>query len=305
MSDNFEKVNCNLCGNSEYKVIFEPRYDLEKDKDYAAKFRSSGDELLIDQLVACKNCGFLYINPRLKHNIILDAYRNGSDETFVSQVKGREVTFGKCLDGIMRFYPHPGKILDIGTAGGSFLHVAKQRGWDIHGCEPNRWLCEWGKKHYAVDIKPGTIFEQKYPQDFFDVATLWDVLEHTPDPKSVLCECRRVLKKNGLLVVNYPDIGSWIARMMGRRWVFLLSVHLYYFTRQTMVKMLRDSGFSVLKIKPHYQQLALSYIFSRSKAYVGAIGAIGENISRMLSVGDLNIPYWVGQTLVIAKKRET
>ena len=136
------------------------------------------------------------------------------------------------------------------------------------------------------------------------MVTIWDVLEHTPDPKEVLRECRRILKKKGLLVVNYPDIGSWIARIMGRKWVFLLSVHLYYFTRRTMVKMLQDSGFSVLKIKPHYQQLALGYLFSRSKAYVGHVGAIGENISRMLGMGGVNIPYWIGQTLVIAQKEQ-
>lgn len=302
MTDNFEQVNCNLCGSSDYKIIFKARHDLEKDKDYAVKFRSSGDELLIDQLVACKKCGFMYINPRLKPDIILGAYASGEDKTFISQTKGREITFGKFLDTIGKFHPHPGKILDVGTAGGSFLYAAKQRGWDVYGCEPSRWLCDWSKKHYGIDIKPGTIFEQKYQQNFFDVVTLWDVLEHTPDPKEVLRECRGILKKKGLLVVNYPDIGSWIARIMGRKWVFLLSVHLYYFTRRTMVKMLQDSGFSVLKIKPHYQQLALSYIFNRSKAYVGPIGSIGESMSRKLGIWDLNVPYWVGQTLVIAQK---
>ena len=85
---------------------------------------------------------------------------------FISQMKGRENTFGKFLDKIGKFHPQPGKILDVGTAGGSFLHAAKQRGWDVYGCEPNRWLCDWSKKHYGIDIKSGTIFEQKYQQNF-------------------------------------------------------------------------------------------------------------------------------------------
>ena len=46
----------------------------------------------------------------------------------------------------------------------------------------------------------------------FDVVTLWDVIEHTPDPRAVLDRCRELLKPGGLLIVNYPDIGSWIAR---------------------------------------------------------------------------------------------
>ena len=245
----------------------------------------------------------MYINPRLKSDIILDAYASGEDETFISQMKGRENTFGKFLDKIGKFHPQPGKILDVGTAGGSFLHAAKQRGWDVYGCEPNRWLCDWSKNIMVLILNQGRFLSRNISKTF-DVVTIWDVLEHTPDPKEVLREGRRILKKKGLLVVNYPDIGSWIARIMGRKWVFLLSVHLYYFTRRTMVKMLQDSGFSVLKIKPHYQQLALGYLFSRSKAYVGHVGAIGENISRMLGMGGVNIPYWIGQTLVIAQKEQ-
>jgi len=300
--NNFEQVNCNLCGKSEYKVIFKARYDLEKDKDYAVKFRSSGDELLIDQLVRCGNCGFIYINPRLKSEIILDSYAVGDDNVFVSQAKSRENTFKKCLGRIEKFRLFPGKILDIGTAGGSFLYSARQKGWDVYGCEPNRWLCEWGKKHYGIDIFSGTVFEQNYKSDFFDVVTLWDVLEHTPDPKKVLLECRRILKKDGLLVINYPDIGSWIARLMGKKWVFLLSVHLFYFTEKTIKTILNDTGFSTVKLAPHFQELKLGYIFSRSKAQIGIIGSLGEVVTKFLGLSNMNIPYWLGQTLVIAKK---
>ena len=300
---NFEQVACNLCADSNYKVIFPAKYSLEKDKDYALKFRSSGDELLIDQLVECSKCGLIYINPRLRKDIILDAYSKGEDKVFISQAKARELTFKKCLNKIEEFYPQAGKILDIGTAGGSFLYAAKQSGWEVYGCEPNRWLCEWGRRNYGIEIKPGDLFQQNYQQDFFDVVTLWDVLEHTHNPKEVLKECHRILKKNGLLVVNYPDIGSWIARIMGRKWVFLLSVHLYYFTPKTINLLLKSSGFSILKIKPHFQQLTLKYIFSRSKAHSGIIGSMGENISELLGLGNLNVPYWIGQTLVIAKKQ--
>ncbi len=298
----FENVVCDLCGTDQPLVLYSSMRDKQEEVNFNT-FRSSGDEKLKDRLVKCNNCGFIYVSPRLNSSFVMQYYINTVDEAFVSQASGRERTFKNSLKIIEGFWRiKPGKILDIGTAGGSFLHAARQKGWDVYGCEPNRWLCNWSKKHYGIDVNPGTIFQQKYNDGFFDVVTLWDVLEHTPDPKKVLQECRRILKPKGLLVVNYPDMGSWIAKMMGRKWVFLLSVHLYYFTRQTMAKMLKDCGFLVLKIKPHYQQLALSYIFSRSKTYVGPIGAMGENISRMLGMGDLNIPYWAGQTLVIAKK---
>lgn len=297
-----EYVRCNLCGADDYSVVYEARYDLETDKDLAKKFRSSGDEFLIDRVVKCNICGLVYVNPRLKSELIIQGYSVGSDEAFVSQAKGRELTFEKGLSLIHNYRVPPGKLLDIGTAGGSFLYVAKKRSWEVYGCEPNKWMCNWGKKHYGIDIKQGTLFDQKYKSNFFDVVTLWDVLEHTPNPNRVLKECNRILKEKGLIVVNYPDIGSLIAKVMKRKWVFLLSVHLFYFTKKTIRDMLETNGFRIIKIKPHIQTLSLGYLLFRLRKYSPALSKLGQNLALQLKIEHIQIPYWLGQTLVVAEK---
>ncbi len=297
-----ENVVCNICGADDYKVIYPPRYDMAKPEELKQSFRSSGDEILVDQLVRCRQCGLQYLTPRIKQDIIIDAYSEGSDETFISQAEAREKTFEKCLDIIERFASNRGKILDVGTAGGSFLKVAQSRGWQVTGCEPNRWLAEWGKRHYGIDIFPGTIFDMNLPRNNFDVVSLWDVLEHTPDPKKVLQECFRVLKPNGLLVVNYPDISSFVARLMGRKWVFLLSVHLYYFTLPTIKVMLEQAGFQVIKHRKHWQSLQLDYILFRMKPYLPILPDLGRKFAQIIGLRKAHVPYWVGQTLILARK---
>jgi 2-polyprenyl-3-methyl-5-hydroxy-6-metoxy-1,4-benzoquinol methylase len=304
--DRYEAVACNICGGTSFAVVYAARPHPTSEADLAHTFRSSGDERLADQLVSCRTCGLQFVSPRLKPDAILDGYRDGEDEQFVSQTRGRELTFARCLDIIERHRPGGrGHILDIGTAGGSFLKVAADRGWQVDGCEPNRWLCEWANRRYGLGVRPGTVFEQSYPAGSFDVVTLWDVLEHTPDPKRVVEECHRLLKPGGLLVINYPDIGSWVARAMGRSWVFLLSVHLYYFTRSTMSRLLADCGFEVRLLRPHYQWLAAGYVAMRASAYVGVIGRVAERGLRGIGMGETQIPYWMGQTLVIAARRVT
>jgi 2-polyprenyl-3-methyl-5-hydroxy-6-metoxy-1,4-benzoquinol methylase len=300
-TDMLEHVDCNLCGSNDYEVVYEPDYDKANPDNIVETFRSSGDEVLIDQLVRCKKCGFQYLNPRLRQDLILEGYSGGADETFVSQIEGRERTFAKCLDLIESHIPQKGKILDIGTAGGSFLGVASQRGWDVTGCEPSRWLAEWGSKHYNITVKPGTVFDMDFKDSSFDVVTLWDVLEHTPDPKAVLQESRRMLKPDGILVVNYPDIGSSIAKLMGRKWVFLLSVHLYYFTLGTIREMLKKTGFDIVREKKHWQILELGYILFRMQAYVSGPAKLGSKIIKAIGMEKAQIPYWMGQALVIAK----
>ncbi len=297
-----ERAPCNLCGSDDFEVVYPPRYEQAKPDEILNTFRSSGDEVLLDQLVRCKNCGLQYLNPRLKADVVLEGYGAGSDETFISQAAGRERTFAKSLKFIEKFRSQRGRLLDVGTAGGSFLAVAKQTGWEAAGCEPNRWLCEWGNKQYGLKIVPGTIFDMKLPDAAFDVVTLWDVLEHTPDPKAVLKECARVLKPGGLLVVNYPDIYSSIARLMGRRWVFLLSVHLYYFTSETLKAMLSQVGFRQLARRTHWQTLELGYILFRMGTYLGGLARLLGRVVKALRLSTLQIPYWMGQMLVIAEK---
>ncbi len=299
----FETVHCNICGKNDYTVIYEAQPEKEKDKDLKEKFRASGDESLVDQVVKCNNCGLVYINPRLKEELIVEGYSEGSDENFVSQADAREATFTSSLKEIEKQRPQKGKILDIGTAGGSFLAAAKKRGWEVSGCEPNKWMAAWGKKNYGIDIKPGTLFDQKFKTETFDVVTLWDVIEHTGDPSKVLKECNRILKKDGLLVINYPDFGSWIAKGTKRKWAFLLSVHLYYFTPETIKKILEKCGYEMIKLKPHFQKLELGYLLFRMQAYNSFISKIGGKIAKGLHMDKLRIPYWLGQTFVVAKKK--
>ncbi|MGK7875789.1 MAG: class I SAM-dependent methyltransferase [Xenococcaceae cyanobacterium] len=299
-----ETVPCNLCGADDYEVVYPPRYDEAKPDDIINTFRASGDEILIDQLVRCRNCGFQYLNPRLRQDLVLESYSQGTDKTFVSQVAAREGTFAKCLDTIERIVPQRGRILDVGTAGGSFLGVAKQRGWQVAGCELNHWLSDWGSKHYGISIYGGTLFDMKLEDASFDVVTLWDVLEHTSDAKAVLKECNRILKPGGILVINYPDINSLVGQLMGRKWVFLLSVHLYYFTLETIQKMLEMTGFQVVKHQRHWQSLELGYIFLRMKPYIPWASNLGTKVTKALHLGQAQVPYWMGQMLVLARRAD-
>ncbi len=305
-----EYVDCNLCGSDDYTIIY--RGKPEDAVDLTKVYKAAGDDVNTEQIVKCNQCGLLYVNPRIKGDLIVEGYASGPDKNFVSQAHGRELTSKRTLDYVERFVlptskknkkAKKGKILDIGTAGGSFLHVAKESGWDVAGVEPNAWMVEWGNKHYKLNTKAGTIHTVHFPSNQFDVVTLWDVLEHVPDPGAELQEINRILKKGGYLVVNYPDIGSWIARIMRSKWMFLLNVHLWYFTPDTITKLLQKHGYKVVKIRPHFQSLSLGYLVFRMRAYSKVLHKAFTPLTKAFRMENVQIPYWLGQTLVIAKKR--
>lgn len=297
-----EHVTCVLCGADDYDVVYAAQYEREKDIDLVEKFRASGDELLIDQLVRCRKCGFQYVNPRLRGDLILSGYAQGEDPTYVSQLKARERTFASSLAEIERAAGSKGKLLDIGTAAGAFVAAARERGWDAEGCEPNHWMADWGSRHYGIRIRKGDLLEQTYEPGSFDVITLWDVIEHTTDPAAVLERCRTLLRPGGVLVVNYPDIGSWIARVLGRRWLFLTSVHLHYFDRRTIRLMLEKAGYRVEAMRPHVQRLELDYILFRGAALSRTLSNVTRSAAGLFRLGRAQVPYWLGQTFVLGRK---
>lgn len=299
ISGSFEQVSCNLCGKDDYCVRVRPtkeNYDPQK------VFSASGGIMGTQQIVRCRHCGLMYVNPRVKADQVLSAYGEAVDELYLSQADGRKQTFARSFQLIERYANAPGKILDVGAAGGFFLQVAKEKGWDPYGVEPSRWMAEWGNNQFSVNIKPGVLNDAKYPDSFFDVITMWDVLEHTSDPLAELAEARRVLKPGGIIIINFPDVGSWPARIAGSRWWFFLSVHLYYFTSATLGKMLIKNGFTPLAFRQHWQQLNLEHLTKMVGLYSKPVSEMGLRIIRALHMTQWQIPYYAGQTNVIARK---
>jgi SAM-dependent methyltransferase len=284
-------------------VVVKSRRDPSVPIDVQTVFRSSGDEPLQDQMVRCKGCGLLYVRPRLTWDLILAGYKGGTDENFVSQVAFRELTFSRCLDRIEKAAKPPGKrVLDVGAAGGSFLAEARKRGYEPLGCEPSTWMCGFAKQRYGLDLVAGTIFDMDVPKGSVHLLTLWDVLEHTPDPKAVLQRCHELLAPGGLLVVSVPDSGSLAAKLLGSRWPFLLTVHLYYFERPTLGGLMKRCGFQPLKFQPHLQTLEMGYVAFRAAPYLGPLGKLLTGTVKAIGMDKLPFHYWVGQTMAVARK---
>ena len=109
----------------------------------------------------------------MKQHIWWRLYRRGR-WLYVSQEEGRLKTFSQGIKLVETYAPNKGKILDVGCAAGFFLNVAKHNGWETYGVEPSRWMSDWGNQRFNLNIKNGTLREAAFPDNFFDVVTMWD-----------------------------------------------------------------------------------------------------------------------------------
>lgn len=306
ISDLFETISCPLCGCSQFKVIYPSKYPARIMKDDLLQiYRSSSDQKLLDQMVSCTSCSLAYLNPRINSDIILESYSTAIDPTFVKQNKMRIRTFNKELRQIIKHYgiqvSKKRTILDIGCAGGAFLKAADDLGFNVVGIEPSTWLCEYGKNNYGLDLRPGVLSDYEFDTASFDIISLWDVIEHLAQPQKVLTKAYTLLKDDGFLIINFPDYNSLASRLLGRRWPFLLSVHLIYYSPQTIEKQLEQCGFQLIELKPYWQELELGYILRRASHYFKLFGVL-ENIIGCIGLSHCSMKYHMGQTRVIAKK---
>jgi SAM-dependent methyltransferase len=157
------------------------------------------------------------------------------------QLKSR---YYRCLGDIRKFKEN-GKLLDVGCSLGFFLDAARENGFDAYGVEPVESAAAFARTTLHLNVVSGTLEQAKYPDKFFDVICLFDVLEHIPAPLDILGEVRRILKDDGLLVVQCPNLKSNMATLTGQHWRWLLlPQHLYHFTPETLTALLHRGEFT-------------------------------------------------------------
>ena len=301
----FEYVPCNLCGAVDTDILYDADVQRipKRRNDLISIYSSSSNRICYEQVLRCRKCGLIYLSPRPKRQIIIHSYSCAEDTKYISQEKERQLTFKRCLKTIKHLCSE-GSLLDIGAACGIFVKTAVDAGYKAIGVEPSVWMCEFAKKQYNVTILPTVVEDAKFKDSSFDIVTMWDVLEHVPDPMCTLKEVKRILKPGGILVINYPRIDDPLAKIFGRHWWFLLSIHLFYFTHKTLSSYLEYVGFEPILHKMYIQTLAYGYLVERLKAYSPGLAKIAQVPYVIPEFRRLLIPYFASQYLMVAKRRK-
>ena len=264
---------CNLCGSDKYSILFKTYFgdiSLEK-RSYQITDNSTTVPI---RIVRCNNCGLLYANPRPAVRKLITNYINMVDTCYVDEEVGRRLS-AKAILSQLRKMKVKGRLLDIGCATGFLLDEARKDGWEVHGVELSSWAVDYIKNKLSIDtIFHGVLKNANYPGNYFDVVILKDAIEHLTDPKGILIEIRRILKPNGILCVNTPNIDSFVSKALKARWWGIKQAHLYYFSRKTLCRMLDISGFLPVRIRSHPRTFTTKYWIEKFRDYNETLYAI-------------------------------
>jgi SAM-dependent methyltransferase len=168
---------------------------------------------------------------------------------------GREASLryqGRLVAQVERFWQERrGRLLDVGCGAGYFLDAARAAGWDVRGVELSPAAARVGREQLRLDIFQGTLAEAGFPDGWFDVVTLFEVVEHLRDPGAVLAEAQRIPKPGGLLAVQVPNDLAAFRSSLSRpdnRWWVIPPLHLFYFTDRALRRWLEALSMDVLSL---------------------------------------------------------
>ncbi|MBI5873612.1 MAG: class I SAM-dependent methyltransferase [Candidatus Omnitrophica bacterium] len=241
-------MNCRLCKNTEATKIFSATN---------MHGRHLWDASQHFDVTRCLSCGAVYID-----NLSIDDdyyrkyypacyYDEGKISGFLGFVLGAltHISLKSKERTILRYLnDRPGKsfkILDIGCGQGDFLESLNKNKFEKFGIEINKKAyqeCLKKKLHvYDQDLK-----KADFKDDFFDVITLWHVVEHLMDPVETLIAAKRILKKDGILVIATPNTDSLGFKLGKKLWFHLDAPrHLTLFGRQSIKFLANAAGLKV------------------------------------------------------------
>lgn len=137
-----------------------------------------------------------------------------------------------------------GLLFDVGAAGGAFLVEARRRGWRVAGVEPMPGAAAHARNELGIDVATGVAEDLAISPASLDAVTMWHVLEHIPEPLTLLERLREWLRPDGVVAIEVPNGGSPAARRLGPEWPSAEpDVHVSQFTPDALRRLLERAGF--------------------------------------------------------------
>lgn len=286
---------CDTCGHTAFTVRFPSTLDRGLDDSDFTVFGELGQ---YPQIVRCNNCGLNYANPRDDGSALAQKYSGMSVAEYLVAEKSRLQITERDARVVERLAGPSGRVLDIGCSAGLFLRSLSE-GWSKYGIEPSKAAATEARKRVpSGEIVNATLDTAHLTAQTFDLITMWDVIEHVDGPKAALQTVRSMLAPGGHLVMVTPDIGSLMARAMGRRWPHLIRGHLYYYDTKTVRQLAQAAGLRVISVSRYTRFFRLSYVLRR-------IGLIADEtaFSKRLGMLDITVPILTGDSMQVVLQR--
>jgi len=231
---------CYICQNSDFELVTDKiRYDAPR------------------KIYRCTRCGLVCLHPQMtpeEERIFYEKeygeiYSNEKGTTPAQLFTTRLSDAALYFEWTKKYFSKTSDCLELGCASGYFLSTIKDHVKSVTGIETHTLL-----KNYCRDIGINMVDSLgECHNDQFDVVFLFFVLEHIGEPKKYLQEIKRVLKTGGRIIIVVPNVDDALFKLYdipGFRVFYFTPAHQFYYSKDTLSALLKDTGFSQFEILP-------------------------------------------------------
>jgi SAM-dependent methyltransferase len=266
----YEITPCPVCRSSKHRVLADRdslKHELEALWQFHLRRLRTGApvEQLFDraifsqnpplQVVACRDCGLVFRNPREREEEVLETYQQEepSQEAFASLFEQQREFYKPRADKLTHLAGRPGSVLEVGSYVGGFLRAAEDAGWRARGIDVNASANRFARQQgCSVDQSALHEFDSK---EKFDAVALWNLFDQLPDPHAALQHVNQLVTGAGLIAIRVPN-GAFYAsarryrRFPGRAmlaWNNLASFpYRHGFTAESLNRLLSEYGYEIV-----------------------------------------------------------
>ena len=225
MSNENPADNCRICGSSLSVTIL-------------SDFKTRLGEIY--GLKQCKVCSFVSTDPlpsveKLGQYYDQDYWQPGNGRTGSLLNLLYKFRMSGILSDLKKFVPQKGRILDWGAGDGKLVQLLEKEGFvsfgiDIYSADLNQ-----------INLFNATIEDAPFENEFFDAITCFHVLEHIHRPILSIKSAFQLLKPDGILVLEVPNIASLGFRLFKKDWYPLdIPIHLNHFNPRVMLRIFEN-----------------------------------------------------------------
>jgi cyclopropane fatty-acyl-phospholipid synthase-like methyltransferase len=204
----------------------------------------------------CRNCSLVYISPRLATSVREDMLRREPSPISSERNLWLRHAMAERMERMHREMPsaegmskRTATLLEIGCRWGHFLQLCRPHYRSVEGLEWSKERAAFARERFDLEVSATDIFRDPW-EGRYNVIAAWDLMEREPHPLEFLRWVHDHLEPNGQLVLSTPNYDSLSRHLLRKRWFhFEPARHLCYFTPATLTALLKQAGFTDVKIR--------------------------------------------------------